>query len=168
MSHTIHDIAVAKQIGSYSDAIEVAPNLRWLMTSGTPGFTEADQVSADITGQSELAWENVLRVLAKAGMAVHDIVKVTQYLTRAEDIKAYSLVRKPLSRHGEAGLHATRHSSACLAEPARRSGDHCRQGRVAAPECGHRTGRLVLSAARTSDAQRPASAARELFARNTA
>ena len=119
MSHTIHDIAVAKQIGAYSDAIEVAPNLRWLMTSGTPGFTEADQVSADITGQSELAWENVLRVLSKAGMTVHDIVKVTQYLTHAEDIKAYSLVRKPLSRHGEAGLHATRHSSACLAESAR-------------------------------------------------
>jgi 2-iminobutanoate/2-iminopropanoate deaminase len=93
MSHTIHDIAVAKQIGFYSDAIEVAPNLRWLMTSGTPGFTEADQVPADITGQSELAWENVLRVLSKAGMTVHDIVKVTQYLTRAEDIKAYSLVR---------------------------------------------------------------------------
>ena len=93
MSHTIHDIAVAKQIGSYSDAIEVAPNLRWLMTSGTPGFTEADQVSSDITGQSELAWENVVRVLSKAGMTVHDIVKVTQYLTHAEDIKAYSLVR---------------------------------------------------------------------------
>jgi hypothetical protein len=42
MSHTIHDIWVAKQTGSYSDAIEVAANLRWLMTSGMPGFTEAD------------------------------------------------------------------------------------------------------------------------------
>jgi hypothetical protein len=30
-----------------------------------------------------------------------DIVKVTQYLTHAEDIKAYSLVRNPfLARHG--------------------------------------------------------------------
>jgi transposase len=39
MAHTIHDIGVASQIGSYSDAIEAKPNLRWLMTSGTPGLT---------------------------------------------------------------------------------------------------------------------------------
>ena len=35
MSHTIHDIGVASQIGTYSDAIETGPNLRWLLTSGT-------------------------------------------------------------------------------------------------------------------------------------
>jgi 2-iminobutanoate/2-iminopropanoate deaminase len=93
MGHTIHDIAVAKQIGSYSDAIEAAPNLRWLMTSGTPGFTDASDVPADITRQSELAWENILSILSKAEMDVRDIVKVTQYLTRAEDIKAYAQVR---------------------------------------------------------------------------
>ncbi len=38
MNHTIHDVGVAKQIGAYSDAIEAAPNARWLMTSGTPGL----------------------------------------------------------------------------------------------------------------------------------
>jgi 2-iminobutanoate/2-iminopropanoate deaminase len=93
MSHTIHDIGVARQIGLYSDAVEVRPNLRWLMTAGTPGFADAGEVPTDITGQSELAWGNVLRILSKAGMAVDDIVKVTQYLTRAEDIKAYAQVR---------------------------------------------------------------------------
>ncbi len=93
MSHAVHDIGIAKQIGLYSDAIEAKPNLRWLMTSGTPGFTDAGKIPADIAGQSELAWQNILRVLAKAGMTVHDIVKVTQYLTRAEDIKAYAQIR---------------------------------------------------------------------------
>ena len=93
MSHGIHDIAIAKQIGSYSDAVEAGPNLRWLMTSGTPGFTDAGKIPTDIAGQSELAWENVMRLLSKADMTVHDIVKVTQYLTRAEDIKAYAQVR---------------------------------------------------------------------------
>jgi|SRR6516162_7108674 hypothetical protein len=38
MYHTIHDIGVASQIASYSDAIEVNPKLRWLLTSGTPGL----------------------------------------------------------------------------------------------------------------------------------
>jgi 2-iminobutanoate/2-iminopropanoate deaminase len=93
MSHAVHDIGVAKQIGLYSDAIEARPNLRWLMTSGTPGFIDSSKVPTDIVGQTEHAWENVLRVLSKADMTVDDIVKVTQYLTRPEDVKAYAQVR---------------------------------------------------------------------------
>jgi enamine deaminase RidA (YjgF/YER057c/UK114 family) len=57
------------------------------------GLYRRSKVPTDIAGQSELAWENVLRVLSKADMTVGDIVKVTQCLTRAEDIKAYSQVR---------------------------------------------------------------------------
>jgi enamine deaminase RidA (YjgF/YER057c/UK114 family) len=93
MSHIVHDIGIAGQIGLYSDAIETGPNLRWLMTSGTPGFVDANRMPPDIASQSEHAWENVLRVLSKAGMTVDDIVKVTQYLTRPEDVKAYAAVR---------------------------------------------------------------------------
>ena len=45
MTHKIHDIGVAKQIGAYSDAYEVAPNARWLFSSGTAGLS-LDEVSA--------------------------------------------------------------------------------------------------------------------------
>jgi hypothetical protein len=38
MPHINYDIGVASQIGSYSDAVEVGPPLRWLLTSGTPGL----------------------------------------------------------------------------------------------------------------------------------
>jgi 2-iminobutanoate/2-iminopropanoate deaminase len=93
MPHTIHDIGVAKQIGAYSDAIETAPNLRWLMTSGTPGLSIGGELPKDITGQAELAWKHILNVLEKASMSTVDIVKVTQYLARAEDIPAYAKVR---------------------------------------------------------------------------
>ena len=93
MAHTIHDIGVASQIGSYSDAIEAKPNLRWLMTSGTPGLAvNGDGLPKDITGQAELAWQHIIGILGKAGMSVTDIVKVTQYLTRADDIMAYAKV----------------------------------------------------------------------------
>jgi 2-iminobutanoate/2-iminopropanoate deaminase len=94
MAHIIHDIGVASQIGAYSDAIEAAPNLRWLMTSGTPGLTTGGELPPDITGQAERAWEHILAVLGRANMSAADIVKVTQYLTRAEDIPAYAAVRK--------------------------------------------------------------------------
>jgi 2-iminobutanoate/2-iminopropanoate deaminase len=93
MKHTIHDIGVARQIGAYSDAIEVGPNLRWLLTSGTPGLATDGDLPKDISGQTELAWKHVISMLEQAGMTVADIVKVTQYLTRAEDIAAYGKVR---------------------------------------------------------------------------
>ena len=93
MKHAIHDIGVARQIGAYSDAIEVGPNLRWLLTSGTPGLATDGDLPKDISGQTELAWKHVISMLERAGMTVADIVKVTQYLTRAEDIPAYGKVR---------------------------------------------------------------------------
>jgi 2-iminobutanoate/2-iminopropanoate deaminase len=93
MKHAIHDIGVARQIGAYSDAIEVGPNLRWLLTSGTPGLATDGDLPKDISGQTELAWKHVISMLERAGMTVADIVKVTQYLTRAEDIAAYGKVR---------------------------------------------------------------------------
>ena len=93
MKHTIHDIGVARQIGAYSDAIEIRPNLRWLLTSGTPGLATDGDLPKDISGQTELAWKHVISMLERAGMTVADIVKVTQYLTRAEDIPAYGKVR---------------------------------------------------------------------------
>ena len=44
----IHDIGIARQIGTYSDAIEVPANARWLFTSGTPGLTEDGTLPTDI------------------------------------------------------------------------------------------------------------------------
>ena len=93
MPHIVYNIGIASQIGSYSDAIEAGPGLRWLVTSGTPGLSAAGDLPEDITGQAELAWEHVIRMLEQAGMTLADIVKVTQYLTQAEDIPAYGKVR---------------------------------------------------------------------------
>jgi 2-iminobutanoate/2-iminopropanoate deaminase len=90
MTRTLHDIGVASQIGNYSDAIEAKPNLRWLMTSGTLGLSVSGDLPKDIAGQAELAWQHVIGLLKKADMTVADIVKVPQYLTRADDIAAYA------------------------------------------------------------------------------
>ena len=93
MAHKIHNIGIAAQIGDYSDAVETGSNLRWLLTSGTPGLQMNGDLPSDIAGQAELAWKHILRMLNRAGMTVADVVKVTQYLTRAEDIPDYSKVR---------------------------------------------------------------------------
>lgn len=93
MSHTIHDVGVARQIGRYSDAIESAAGLRWLHTSGTPGLSLTGELPADIEGQSEIAWTHIVEILKRADMTTGDLVKVTQYLTRAQDIAGYVKVR---------------------------------------------------------------------------
>jgi 2-iminobutanoate/2-iminopropanoate deaminase len=93
MNHKIHDVGVAKQIGTYSDAIEVAPDMRWLYTAGTPGLAADGSVPPDTTGQAELAWQHITAMLKKADMTVHDLVKITQYLLNAADIPAYARVR---------------------------------------------------------------------------
>lgn len=91
--NTIRNVGVAAKIGSYSDAIEISSGSRWLITSGTPGLDAQGQLPEDFAGQATQAWENVLRMLAAAGMGVDDIVKITQTLTRPGDLEAYRPIR---------------------------------------------------------------------------
>jgi 2-iminobutanoate/2-iminopropanoate deaminase len=93
MANRTHDIGVARQIGPYSDAVEVPVGARWLFTAGTPGLARDGALPADIAGQAELAWNHIFAVLHQADMTVHDLVKVTHYLLRASDIPAYAQIR---------------------------------------------------------------------------
>ena len=93
MHNVVHNVGVAAQIGSYSDAIEVPPGARWLFTSGTPGLALDGSLPADITGQAELAWGHIVNMLESAGMTVDDLVKVTHYLLHERDIPDYVKVR---------------------------------------------------------------------------
>jgi 2-iminobutanoate/2-iminopropanoate deaminase len=93
MTNTIHDVGIARQIGIYSDAVEIGPGARWLITSGTPGLTADGHLPSDIAGQADIAWQNIVSMLDKASMTTADIVKVTQYLTAADDIATYARVR---------------------------------------------------------------------------
>ncbi len=93
MANVKHNVGVASQIGKYSDAIEVPPNARWLFTAGTPGLAHDGSLPDDVTGQAEIAWTHIVSMLKQANMDVNDLVKVTHYLLRAEDIPAYVKVR---------------------------------------------------------------------------
>jgi 2-iminobutanoate/2-iminopropanoate deaminase len=88
-----HDIGVASQIGTYSDGVEVPPGQRWLYTAGTPGLALDGTFPGDIAGQAEIAWTHIVSLLERADMTVHDLVKVTQYLLHAGDIRPYAAVR---------------------------------------------------------------------------
>jgi 2-iminobutanoate/2-iminopropanoate deaminase len=85
--------AVAAPAGPYSHGAEVPAEARWLHIAGQVGIALDGTVPDTLEGQAEQAWKNLLAVLAEAGMVVQNLVKVTAYLTRPQDVVAYGKVR---------------------------------------------------------------------------
>src|ERR1700745_3151451 len=83
------DIGISRHIGKYSDAIEIPRPGRGLITSGPPD----GMLPATFELQAEQAWRNILSVLQKAGMGPEHLVKIVQYLVRAEDLPRYGPIR---------------------------------------------------------------------------
>jgi 2-iminobutanoate/2-iminopropanoate deaminase len=85
---------IAPPAATYSHGVEIGPNARWLYVAGQVG-TRPDGMTIDpnIEGQAEQAWRNVVATLEGAGMNIKNLVKVTSFLTRPQDIPAYAKVR---------------------------------------------------------------------------
>jgi hypothetical protein len=58
----------------------------------------------DMTGQATQAWQNIQTTLSQVGASLSDIVSVRQWLTSAEDIRAYVEVRNKFITHKPAAL----------------------------------------------------------------
>lgn len=67
-----------------------------LHVSGQVGQTPEGQVPPDFHGQCRLALANVSAVLSAANMTLMDIVKMSFFLVRREDMAALVEVRKEL------------------------------------------------------------------------
>lgn len=93
---------IAPGIG-YSHGIELPPQARLLYIAGQLGVTADGKFAADIAGQAEQAWRNLGTVLQAAGMGYENLVKLTHFLVRREDIAPYREVRaKFLGKHAPA------------------------------------------------------------------
>jgi enamine deaminase RidA (YjgF/YER057c/UK114 family) len=61
--------------------------------AGQIGVRPDGSVPASIEEQTELVWQNILAVLADAGMGIGDVVKITSFLTRHENFQRFAQVR---------------------------------------------------------------------------
>lgn len=87
----------------YSHGIELPPGARLLYIAGQLGINADGKMAPDIRGQAEQAWRNLGHVLEAAGLGYQNLVKVTHFLTRREDIAVYREVRaKFLGPHAPA------------------------------------------------------------------
>jgi 2-iminobutanoate/2-iminopropanoate deaminase len=82
--------------GIYSHGVETRPGARMLHVSGQVGQTSEGVLPSDFRGQCRQALQNVSAVLAAADMTLADIVKMSFFLVRREDMDALVEVRKEL------------------------------------------------------------------------
>src|SRR5437879_2717597 len=85
--------SVAAPFGPYSHAVEVPEGSRLLYISGEVGVLPDGSVPETIEAQAEACWRNIIAILADAGMSVEDLVKITTYLVRPEDVAAAGAAR---------------------------------------------------------------------------
>ena len=89
-------VSLAPPFSAYSHAVEVAPDARWLHISGQVGVQADGTMAKEPGAQMEQTWRNVLTALQAANMGPHDLVKVTGYLTRPDEIALFREVRDTL------------------------------------------------------------------------
>ncbi len=85
---------VVKPQSAYHQAVEVAPNARWLYVSGQLGITSDGKLREGTAAQAEQAWANILNLLAAAGMGPEDLVKVTTFIIDPKDVGAVRAARE--------------------------------------------------------------------------
>jgi enamine deaminase RidA (YjgF/YER057c/UK114 family) len=80
---------IAPPFSCYSHGASTQGDARWLYVSGQVGVTTDGVVPDDPEKQIELAWDNLLAVLADAGMTVKDLVKIDGFITRPDLVPFY-------------------------------------------------------------------------------
>jgi len=90
----IHNPAAsAPPNGPYSLGVEIPAGQRLLFIAGQIPLAKDGGTPQGITAQAELVWRNIIAVLESAGMGVENLIKINQYLTKAENIPGYGAVR---------------------------------------------------------------------------
>jgi len=81
---------------AYSLGMEVSGADRWVHLSGQVGVKKDGSVPPAAAEQMEECWTKIFAVLESAGMGKENLVKVTGFLTRPDDIGLFRQVRDRL------------------------------------------------------------------------
>lgn len=87
MLKTRNTSTIAPSAAMYSHSVEIPPNARWLYTAGQVGMRPDGTVPDSFEAQHDQIWQNVLAILADAGMGPEDIVRLNVYSTQPEGLK---------------------------------------------------------------------------------
>jgi len=102
-------------LGAYSNGVSAPGGGRWLFVAGQVGVRPDGTTPEGVTAQAEVAWQNLLAVLADAGMGIEHLVKVNHYLLDQAAMAEYGPVRTRFL--GEARPASTLVVAKALAKP---------------------------------------------------
>ena len=84
----------------YNHGMEVSRAERWLHLSGQVGVKRDGSVPPSAEGQMEECWKNIFATLRSANMAKGNLIKVTGFLTRRDDVSLFRQIRdRQMERH---------------------------------------------------------------------
>lgn len=89
----IDPAGLPESTAAYTHGTVVNGAQRMVFVSGQPPWSAGEPLPESFEDQCRLAWRNVERVLAEAGMSLRNLAKVTVYLADREDRAANSRIR---------------------------------------------------------------------------
>ncbi|WP_374440604.1 RidA family protein [Stella sp.] len=96
MNRAFNPPGVAAPAGAYSHGVEVPAGARLLFVAGQVGTNPDGSVPPDVGAQTDRVFENIKAILAGAGMAMADVVKLNALLVSPEHLAAF---REARNRH---------------------------------------------------------------------
>ena len=85
--------SVAPPFGPYAHGCEVPGGSRVIFTAGEVGVQPDGTIPKTVEEQAECVWKNLENILKEAGFSLKDLVKMTTFLVKAEDVAAAGKVR---------------------------------------------------------------------------
>ncbi len=79
--------------GPYAHGCEVPTGSRIIYTAGEVGVRPDGTIPKTIEEQADCVWKNLENILKHAGFGMKDLVKMTTFLVKAEDVAAAGKVR---------------------------------------------------------------------------
>lgn len=77
----------------YAQAVAVPEQFQWLYISGQVGCGRDHKPASGFEAQARLALRNLVTVLEGSGFAIGDLVKLTVFLTSAQDVALWRKIR---------------------------------------------------------------------------
>ncbi len=79
---------------AYSHGVEVLPGARTIYFSGQVGCDPEGNVPSDFPAQMRNVYANIEAILKDGGMGFEDLIKMTSFMTRREDIAEAREIRR--------------------------------------------------------------------------
>lgn len=97
---------IARPGSKYSQGVVHSARARRLVISGQVGVLPDGTIASGLEEQMDAAWDNLIAVMAEAGMGVADLIKITAYVTERNAVETYRRVRdRRLMGHAPASTY---------------------------------------------------------------